>query len=105
MTDQGPHGAGRGEAPDEERARRFRIPIPRVASGARLPLLYLAAFLVLSLVLFPPTQKKKSVRFAEGDMADVDIVSPFTFVVPLSAREVELERAKAAVAVPPVYAR
>lgn len=105
MTDQGPHGAGRGEAPDEERARRFRIPIPRVARGARLPLLYLAAFLVLSLVLFPATQKKKSVRFAEGDIADVDIISPFTFVVPLSAREVELERAKAAVEVPPVYAR
>jgi putative nucleotidyltransferase with HDIG domain len=105
MTDQGPHGAGRGEAPDEERARRFRIPIPRVARGARLPLVYLAAFLVLSLVLFPATQKKKSVRFAEGDIADVDIVSPFTFVVPLSAREVELERAKAAVEVPPVYAR
>jgi len=105
MSDQGPHGDARGEAPNEERARRFLIPIPRVARWMRLPILYLAAFLVLSLVLFPPTQKKRSVRFAEGDIADVDIVSPFTFVVPLSDREVDLERAKAAVEVPPVYAR
>jgi len=55
MTDQVPHGDAKGEAPDEERARRFRIPLPRLTTGTWLPLVYLAAFLVLSIVLFPPT--------------------------------------------------
>jgi putative nucleotidyltransferase with HDIG domain len=105
MSDQSASGAGKGEAPGEERVHRFRFPLPRVEKGMRLPILYLAAFLTLSLVLFPPMQKKKSIRFAEGDIADVDIISPFTFVVPLSPHEMELERAKAAVAIPPVYIR
>jgi putative nucleotidyltransferase with HDIG domain len=105
MIDQPAGGVGRGETPDQESASRFRLPFPRVRRGMRLPLFYLAAFLALSLVLFPPTQKKKSIRFAEGDIADVDIISPFSFVVPLSAHEMELERARAAIAIPPVYVR
>ncbi|MDD4857555.1 MAG: HDIG domain-containing protein [Candidatus Krumholzibacteria bacterium] len=104
MIDQ-PTSGGKGETPDQESARHFYLPFPRVSSRMRLPLLYLAAFLALSLMLFPPTQKKKNVRFAEGDIADVDIISPFSFVVPLSMHEMELERARAAIAIPPVYVR
>jgi putative nucleotidyltransferase with HDIG domain len=105
MTSQNAHGAGKGETPELEAARRFRVPLPRFNGLMRLPFLYLAAFLVLSLVLFPPAQKKKSVRFEEGSIADIDIVAPFSFVVPLSDHDLALARARAAVAVPPVFVR
>jgi putative nucleotidyltransferase with HDIG domain len=105
MIDRGASGAGKGEAPDQERARRYRLTFPPLRKEMRLPLIYLAAFLALSLILFPPTQRKKSVPFEEGDIADVDVISAFSFVVPLREHEVELERAKAAVAIPPVYVR
>jgi cyclic-di-AMP phosphodiesterase PgpH len=105
MTSRGADGTGKGEAPDLEAARTFRVPLPRFDKSMRLPFLYLAAFLVLSLVLFPPTQKKKNVRFEEGSIADIDIVAPFSFVVPLSDHELELARARAAVSVPPVFVR
>jgi len=105
MTSRSSHETGTGETPDLEAARKFRVPLPRFEKSMRLPLLYLAAFLVLSLALFPPTQKKKSVRFEEGSIADIDIVAPFAFVVPLSDHDIELARARAAVAVPPVFIR
>ncbi|MFA4947091.1 MAG: hypothetical protein WC674_01120, partial [Candidatus Krumholzibacteriia bacterium] len=105
MTSRNPNGVGKGETPDLEAAHKFRVPLPRFDRLLRLPLLYSAAFLALSLVLFPPTQKKKSVRFEEGSIADIDIVAPFSFVVPLSDHDLELARARAAVAVPPVFVR
>ena len=105
MTDHTASGSGSEEARDQESARKFRLPFPRVRKGMRLPLIYLVAFIALSLALFPPTQKKKSVPFEEGDIADVDVISSFSFVVPLSDHEMELERARAAVAIPPVYIR
>jgi putative nucleotidyltransferase with HDIG domain len=105
MTSRNGSGAAGGETPDLESARAFRVPFPRFEKSMRLPLIYLAAFLVLSLVLFPPTQKKANVRFVEGSIADVDIVAPFAFVVPLSDHELALARARAAVAVPPVFVR
>lgn len=105
MASQTPNGSGRGETPEQEAVRGRHFPFVRVTRAARLPLLFLAAFLALSLALFPPTSKKKSVRFEEGGISDVDIVAPFAFVVPLGDHEVELARAKAAVAIPPVYVR
>ncbi len=105
MRDHGPAEGGGAEAPAQPARRMPRVPLPRVRPWMRLPLLYLAAFLVLSLVLFPPTEKKRSVPFEEGDIADVDVVSPFTFVVPLGEHDLELERARAAVSVAPVYIR
>jgi putative nucleotidyltransferase with HDIG domain len=75
------------------------------AKGLRLPLLYLLVFLALSLLLFPPVQKTKNVPFKEGDIADVDVIAPFPFVVPLSYHEVDMAKAKAAVDIPPIYLR
>lgn len=68
-----------------------------------LPAVYTLIFLALSVVLFPPTRKARDIRFQEGDVADVDVIAPFTFVVPLSQQEIEINRAKAAVEIPPVY--
>ncbi|MDD3643416.1 MAG: HDIG domain-containing protein [Candidatus Krumholzibacteria bacterium] len=68
-----------------------------------LPFLYTAIFLALSIILFPPTRKAREIRFQDGDIADVDVIAPFTFIVPLSAQEIEINRAKAAVEIPPVY--
>ncbi len=68
-----------------------------------LPAIYIVVFVALSILLFPPTRKTREVAFNEGDIADVDVISPFTFVVPLSNQEVEINRARAAVSVPPVY--
>ena len=105
MSSRFSSGDGKGEPPDLETVRVFRVRVPRLEKWMRLPLIYCAAFLALSLVLFPPTQKRKAIRYEEGSVADVDIVAPFTFVVPLSDHEIELARARAAVSVPPVFIR
>jgi hypothetical protein len=105
MSSRLSHGNGRGEAPNRGGAEGSRFSFLRVTKRMRLPLLYLALFLALSLILFPPTQKKKGIRLEEGDVADADISAPFTFVVPVSDHEVELAKARAAVAIPPVYVR
>ncbi len=70
-----------------------------------LPFVYLTLFTILSLVLFPPTKKAKEIIFKEGDVADSDVIAPFTFIVPQGEQEIRINRAKAAVAVPPVYRR
>ena len=68
-----------------------------------LPCLFALVFIVLSLFLFPPTRKTEQVRFREGDIADIDVIAPFTFLVPIGEQELEINRAKAAVEIPPVY--
>lgn len=94
----------RGETSAADRATPVAA-FARAVAGARLPLVYLAALVVLSLVLFPPTQKKRSVQFDEGAVAGVDVDARFAFVVPLSDQEIELARARAALDIPPVYVR
>ncbi len=103
MTSRLARAGERGEASPGASSSRFN-PAALFRRG-RLPLVYLAAILVLSLVLFPPGHKQKSVRFSEGDVADVDIVAPFGFDVPLPDHEVDLGRAKAAIEIPPVFVR
>lgn len=105
MNERGSSADPRAEPPRRERRRALRATLGDAARGFRLPLLYLVVFLVLSLVLFPPLQKTKSIRFREGDVADVDITAPFTFVVPLGDHEIEMARAASAVDIPPVYVR
>ncbi len=104
MTNRIARAMERGDQPGREGPPR-RLDIRAVLRRDRLPLIYLASLLVLSLVLFPPGQKKTSVRFAEGDVADVDIVASFSFSVPLPDHEVDLGRAKAAIEIPPVFVR
>jgi putative nucleotidyltransferase with HDIG domain len=105
MSSRRSSGNGKDETAESAAVRRFRFPGLHVAAWMRLPLFYLALFLVLSLVLFPPAQKKRSIRLEEGDISDADIFAPFTFLVPLSDHEVQIARARAAVAIPPVYIR
>ena len=71
--------------------------------GRLLPVIYITVFVVLSILLFPPTRKTREVAFNEGDIADVDVIAQLDFNVPLSGQEVEINRARAAVSVPPVY--
>jgi putative nucleotidyltransferase with HDIG domain len=104
MNEQAPSTPERGTPP--KRGRRYRVSASLgAAKGLRLPLIYLGVFLALSLLLFPPVQKTRSVPFKEGDIADVDVVAPFSFVVPLGYHEIEMAKAKAAVDIPPVYVR
>ncbi len=68
-----------------------------------LPAIYIVVFVVLSILLFPPTKKTREVAFNEGEIANVDVIAPLDIAVPLSGQEVEINRARAAVSVPPVY--
>ncbi|MBN1164549.1 MAG: HDIG domain-containing protein [Candidatus Krumholzibacteriota bacterium] len=71
--------------------------------GRRLAIIYVVIFLVLSLFLFPPTRKSQDILFQEGDIADVDVIAPFTFKVPYSDQEIEINRANATISVSPLY--
>ncbi len=104
MSDRVPSVAARAQHPEPRPGGAFTT-LRRVGRGVRLPALYLCLFLALSLILFPPVQKTKSIPFKEGDVAEVDVVAPFSFVVPLGDHDVEMTRAQAAVDVPPVYVR
>ena len=71
----------------------------------RLMILYVVIFVALSLYLFPPMQKLEEIQYREGDIADVDVIAPFTFYVPYSEQEIEINKSKAALNVPPIYRR
>jgi putative nucleotidyltransferase with HDIG domain len=105
MSDQTPNGRERGEAPRTKARFDIRERISAFSRGRYLPIGYLVLFVVLSLLLFPPMRKAQDIRFKEEDIADVDVIAPFDFWVPLSEQEIENNKANAAVDVPPVYAR
>ncbi|MDZ7860232.1 MAG: HDIG domain-containing protein [Candidatus Krumholzibacteriota bacterium] len=69
----------------------------------KLSVILALLFLVLSLFLFPPTKKSREVRYRAGDIADVDVIAPFSFSVPFTERELESNKAKAIMSCPPVY--
>ncbi len=71
--------------------------------GKNLSLIFMAVFIILSVLLFPPSRKSKDIQFNEGDIANTDVIAPFDFIVRLSEQEIEINRAKAAVEVPPVF--
>ena len=52
-----------------------------------LPAIYIVIFVILSVLLFPPTKKTREVAFAEGEIADVDVIAPLDIAVPLSGQE------------------
>lgn len=105
MIDPTGNGKERGEVQVAERGFDLGGFVGSLVKQRRLPFLYLTVFLAVSLFLFPPMRKAKDIRFKEGDIADVDVIAPFTFIVPLSPYEIESNRAKAVVSVPPVYKR
>jgi len=69
----------------------------------RLSGLYAILFLVISILLFPPTKKLREIQYSEGNIADSDVIAPFEFTVPYSEREIQTNRAQAVVDSPPVY--
>lgn len=69
----------------------------------RLIVVFAILFVIISLFLFPPMQKLDEIQYREGEIADVDIIAPFTFYVDYSEQEIEINRSKAALNVPPVY--
>jgi putative nucleotidyltransferase with HDIG domain len=103
MNDQ-PSGGDRG-SPFNALRRGLRALRPGALKedGRLLPAIFIIVFVIVSILLFPPTRKTREVAFNEGDIADVDVIAPLDFKVPLSGQEVEINRARAAVSVPPVY--
>ena len=97
MTDRAPRNPFGSTAP-RDRARR-----PRGARAwyAFLTLLFTAA----TVVLLPPVRGIVDPVYREGQIADRDIAAPFALRVPLSGDDLRVARARASLAVPPVYQR
>jgi putative nucleotidyltransferase with HDIG domain len=103
MNEQVPNGKDRGET--KPLAERFdpRDLVRSLMAPKRLVVIYVIAFVVISISLFPPMQKLKDVQYKEGDIADAEVIAPFTYYVPYSEQEIEINKSKAALNVPPVY--
>lgn len=97
MTDRAPRNPFGSTAP-RDRTRR-----PRGARAwyAFLTLLFTAA----TVVLLPPVRDIVDPVYREGQIADRDIAAPFALRVPLSGDDLRVARARASLAVPPVYQR
>jgi len=93
----------KGESPSRKITDFFWHRIDSLFIRNKLATIYTIAFVALSLVLFPPSQRVKEIKYKEGEIADSDIIAPFSFLVPLSEQEIEINKAKAAINVPPVY--
>ncbi|MCI0450871.1 MAG: hypothetical protein L0Z51_00605, partial [Candidatus Latescibacteria bacterium] len=84
------------------RKRRERAP----SSGRsvwRVPLAL--AFVAATVALLPPIRGPVDPVYREGHVADRDIAAPFALRVPLSGDDLRVARARASLAVPPVYRR
>ena len=60
-----------------------------------LPFLFALVFVVLSLLLFPPTRQTEKIRFREGDIADVDVGENVGAQLQAAQAEADMRRAKA----------
>lgn len=58
-----------------------------------------------TVVLLPPVRSRVDPVFREGQVADRDVASPSNLRVPLSGDDLRVARARASLAVPPVYQR
>jgi putative nucleotidyltransferase with HDIG domain len=77
---------------------------PRPRRQEILVRLALAGGLVLAtLVAFPPKVAFNPPRYAEGDIAEEEVLAPFSFEVPKTSQELVLERARAAESVLPTF--
>lgn len=88
----------------EKYSRHFRLTgetyrelLPRIS--------LLGAFVLVVLLLFPPSRRSQEVLFKTGEISDRNVIAPFDFEVPLSAEDLRIERASAALKVVPVYVR
>jgi membrane-associated HD superfamily phosphohydrolase len=91
-----------------ERAEKYstRLSLKSDFSRGLVPRFTLVAiFVAAALFMLPPTQPTKDIVFKAGDIADRDIIAPFNFKVPLTAEELKVARAQAALTALPVYRR
>jgi putative nucleotidyltransferase with HDIG domain len=72
-------------------------------SAWRVPLAL--AFVAATVALLPPVRGVVDPVYREGHVADRDIAAPFALRVPLSGDDLRVARARASLAVPPVYRR
>jgi len=93
----------KGESPSKKFIASLSLRSGRIFKENKLVFLYTFTFIALSLILFPPSHRVKEIKYKAGDIADSDIIAPFSFIVPLSEQEIEINRAKAAINVAPVY--
>jgi putative nucleotidyltransferase with HDIG domain len=77
----------------------------RAARPAVLRILFAILFTLAVVALLPPLHSRVQPAFHAGQVADRDVVAPFAFRVPLSGEEVRVARARAALAVLPVFDR
>jgi cyclic-di-AMP phosphodiesterase PgpH len=91
------------------RGRPERAPRPagrRIELRGVLPRAALAVgFVVAVLALLPPVKARIEPTFRAGEIADRDVVAPYGFRVPLASDELRVARARASLALPPVYRR
>ncbi len=69
----------------------------------KLSVILAVIFLAISIFLFPPTKQSREIRYRDGDIADADVIAPFSFSVPFTESEIESNKAKAVMNCPPVY--
>ncbi len=62
-------------------------------------------FTAVTVLLLPPVRGIVDPVYREGQIADRDITAPFSLRVPLSGDDLRVARARASLAVPPVYRR
>ncbi len=103
MADQGVNGREKRETLSLGKRFDLRRFIGFAMEPRHLMVVFVALFVFISLFLFPPMQKLDEIQYREGDIADVDIIAPFTFYVDYSEQEIEINRSKAALNVSPVY--
>ena len=103
MSDQLTGGQGNGRISGILKRLMHGFPNNFHVDGKKLSIAYLVIFVLVSIFLFPPTLKNKEIQYNEGDIANTDVIAPFIFAVPVSQQEKEINKAKAAVSVPPVY--
>jgi putative nucleotidyltransferase with HDIG domain len=103
MTDQATNGKEKRESLSLGKRFDLRRLNAVITEPKRLIVLFVLLFVLVSIFLFPPMQKLDEILYKEGDIADVDVIAPFTFYVDYSEQEIEINRSKAALNVPPVY--
>ena len=91
------------DTPPGRRARTTSSRRSHGRTGWRLALALV--FAAATVALLPPVRGIVEPVYREGQIADRDIAAPFALRVPLSGDDLRVARARASLAVPPVYRR
>lgn len=89
----------------ETNGARTRPASSRMSRRTAWRLALALAFTAATVALLPPVRGIVDPVYREGQIADRDITAPFALRVPLSGDDLRVARARASLAVPPVYRR